>query len=119
MDWAILLKDNPDAGMVARIGYNYWLRSEYRASFGYDVAVAYWRRGIATEAARAVAAFGFDQMGLRRIEADTYRENLASQRVLEKVGFRKVGVERDWDYGSLRELFLYALTHSEWTKQRV
>ncbi|MCK6578779.1 MAG: GNAT family N-acetyltransferase [Anaerolineae bacterium] len=117
IDWGVVIKDNLAAGMVARIGFNYWLRDEQRASFGYDVAVAFWRRGIATEAARAVAGFGFAQMGLDRIEADAYRENVASQRVLQKVGFRKVGVDQDWEYGTLRQMFLYTLTYHDWMKQ--
>lgn len=118
IDWAITLKDNPGAGMIARIGFNYWLHEDSRASVGYDVAFAYWRRGIATEAARAVADFGFSQIDLRQIDADAYRENVASQRVLEKVGFVKTGVEREWEYGVRREFILYALTYPHWKKSR-
>lgn len=118
IDWGIHLKENPRAGMIARIGYNYWLREEFRASVGYDVAFAYWRRGIATEAARAVSDFGFAQMELRQIDADAYRENIASQRVLEKVGFHRIGVEREWEFGILKELVLYSYTYIEWRKRK-
>jgi ribosomal-protein-alanine N-acetyltransferase len=62
---------------------------------GEDIEVAYrlphaqWGRGYATEMARAVVAHGFDNLGLARIVGLTWPENVASQRVLEKVGMRR------------------------------
>ena len=50
--------------------------------------------GFATEAVRAVVAFGFDTLELHRIFAFTDVTNVASKRVLEKVGFEKEGVLR-------------------------
>lgn len=60
---------------------------------GDDIELAYrlarrsWGQGIATEAAGALVDHGFRAVTLPRIVAVTYPENLASQRVLEKVGF--------------------------------
>jgi RimJ/RimL family protein N-acetyltransferase len=64
---------------------------------GPDVELAYtlargaWGRGYATEAAGAVLAWGFGALGLERVVGVTYPENAASQRVLEKVGMRRLG----------------------------
>jgi [ribosomal protein S5]-alanine N-acetyltransferase len=50
-----------------------------------------WGRGYATEAAHACVCHGFERLGLDRIVADVDPENQASIRVLEKVGFVRVG----------------------------
>lgn len=46
----------------------------------------YWRQGLATEAARASLNFGFEELKLEKIIAIVHPENLASRRVLEKLG---------------------------------
>jgi RimJ/RimL family protein N-acetyltransferase len=51
-------------------------------------------RGVTTRALRLLCRHGFDDLGLERLELVTDPENLASQRVAEKVGFRKEGVLR-------------------------
>jgi ribosomal-protein-alanine N-acetyltransferase len=55
---------------------------------GYVLAKPYWGRGYATEAAAAVVQFGFAQLGLRLIEAHAIPENVASLRVMAKLGLR-------------------------------
>lgn len=62
------------------------------AELGYWVAIECWGAGYATEASRAVVAFGFETLGLRRVHAGHYAHNPASGRVLEKVGFRHEGL---------------------------
>jgi ribosomal-protein-alanine N-acetyltransferase len=60
----------------------------------YTLARTVWGHGYATEAAGAVLDWGFGDLGLRRIVAVTYPENVASQRVLEKLGMRRTGRRR-------------------------
>ncbi|HEY8562085.1 MAG TPA: GNAT family N-acetyltransferase [Pyrinomonadaceae bacterium] len=60
---------------------------------GYLFARRVWGDGYATEIAGAVAAYGFKKLGFREIIALTDMENSASQRVLEKIGFRQRGIE--------------------------
>jgi RimJ/RimL family protein N-acetyltransferase len=50
----------------------------------------WWGRGAASEAAKLGIAFGFDSLGLMRIEADPAAENIAAHKVLEKVGMRRL-----------------------------
>jgi RimJ/RimL family protein N-acetyltransferase len=64
------------------------------AEFGYWLARAYWGRGIATEAAQLVTAYGHRQRQLRRLEAHILAPNIASARVLEKSGFIREAVLR-------------------------
>lgn len=75
---------------------------------GSDVEVAYrlartaWGRGLATEAAGALVAHGLHTLGLARLVAVTYPDNLASQRVLDKLGFARRGLT---EYKGVRATF--------------
>jgi ribosomal-protein-alanine N-acetyltransferase len=59
------------------------------AMLGYAIGRSWWLQGLATEAARAVVAWGVQTFGLRRILASADARNVASLRVLEKVGLRR------------------------------
>jgi RimJ/RimL family protein N-acetyltransferase len=61
---------------------------------GYWLARAARGRGVTTRALRRVCRFGLDDVGLERLELTTDVQNLASQRVAEKVGFQREGVLR-------------------------
>jgi ribosomal-protein-alanine N-acetyltransferase len=64
---------------------------------GYAFGRAFWGRGLATEAARAVLAEAFGPLGLKRVVAVTKPANLGSQRVLAKLGFVPAGRRQVWD----------------------
>jgi ribosomal-protein-alanine N-acetyltransferase len=72
------------------------------ATIGYDLKRAHWGKGIATEAVREAirAAFaGLLACGpLHRIQADTIPGNLASERLLLKLGFKEEGTRRECAY---------------------
>ena len=53
---------------------------------GWWLAKAYWGRGLATEAARAVLRFGFESVGLTRIVAIAQPANRPSVHIMEKLG---------------------------------
>ena len=83
---------------------------------GADVELAYrlarsaWGRGIATEAAGALVGYAFDTLRLGRLVAVTYPENIASQRVLDKLGFERQGVA---DYKGVKATF-HVITPPVW-----
>lgn len=52
----------------------------------YGLAPAYWKRGLATEAARAMVRFGFEEMGFARLYAITDAPNTASAAVMQRLG---------------------------------
>jgi len=108
-----------DGDLVGALGL------EVRAPINRIGEIGYWVRsdrtggGLATEAAEAVVAFGFEVVGLYRIELRAGVENPASQRVAAKLGFSREGTLRKgcpggpepYDcflYGLLREEFLAA-----------
>jgi len=63
--------------------------------------VPYWGQGYATEAAREMLRFGFEDLGLHRIFASHFKHNPASGRILNKLGMRHEGCQREhlvkWD----------------------
>lgn len=62
-------------------------------SFAYMLAEEYWGKGYGTEALRAGLDFAFREMEVRVVEADHFRANTASGRVMEKVGMAYTGTE--------------------------
>jgi ribosomal-protein-alanine N-acetyltransferase len=64
------------------------------ANVGYWVARDRQGRGLATRAVAEVLRVAFDELGLHRVEAGTLVDNIASQRVLEKNSFTRIGVAR-------------------------
>jgi RimJ/RimL family protein N-acetyltransferase len=62
--------------------------------FGYWLAHDAWGKGYATEAGRAVLAYGFDGLGLSLIRSGVLWSNAASLRVQIKLGFRRIGISR-------------------------
>lgn len=64
------------------------------AEIGYWLGEPYWNKGIATLALKLATAYGITRMGLIRIYASAYHFNKASQRVLEKAGYKLECVSR-------------------------
>lgn len=88
-----------------------------RAELGYWIGVPYWNNGYATEAVRAVVAYGFRVLGLHRICANHFPRNPASGRVMQKAGMTLEGTLRQHvkkgtayedlvTYGLLRDEFM-------------
>jgi RimJ/RimL family protein N-acetyltransferase len=88
-----------------------------QAEVGWSIDPAHQGRGFATEAAADLLAVAFDEMGLRRVYAQCFADNVASWRVMEKVGMRRelaskadsLHRERGWSDG-----YEYALLADEW-----
>src|SRR5581483_11560073 len=85
-----------------------------RAELGYGLARAYWGQGLASEAAGLLLRFGFEHLGLVRIEALCAVDNERSLRTLERLGMRREGrlAQYRWKKGGPRDHFLYAMTRT-------
>ncbi|MEW2143260.1 GNAT family protein [Micromonospora vinacea] len=90
------------------------------AQLGYIFDPAYGGRGYATEAVSAVVAHAIDRLGVRRITAGCFADNLASVRILEKVGMRREqhGVGDSWhaELGWV-DGYTYALLAETWHRE--
>jgi ribosomal-protein-alanine N-acetyltransferase len=114
--WALQLGERVVGGINLR-----WLAAGRIGEFGYAVARANWRAGLATEAAAGVigAAFAAQPL-LERIQASACCENLASVRVLEKLGMWREGLLRKGTlvHGQLLDQVWYGLLREDWVKAR-
>jgi [ribosomal protein S5]-alanine N-acetyltransferase len=94
--WAIEL--NAAASFLGMIGFVSSKPADQRAEVGYMILPDYYGHGFVTEALRAIIQYGFDEMKLHSIEAVIDPENLASERVLQKCGFKKEAHFRENEY---------------------
>ncbi|KAL6894236.1 hypothetical protein ACP4OV_008334 [Aristida adscensionis] len=87
-----------------------------RGELGYVLARAHWGRGVATAAVRRAVAAAFGEVeGLRRVEALVDVANPASQRVLEKAGFRREAVLRKYAVlkGAVRDMVMFSFIDTD------
>jgi RimJ/RimL family protein N-acetyltransferase len=73
-------------------------------------------RGLATRAVRLVARWAFDELAIERIELRAHPDNGPSQRVAERAGFRREGIERAsraWPDGTRFNSIVYSLLPSD------
>ncbi len=92
-DWAVIYE--PDRKMIGTCGFTSFRPADDCAEVGYVLNPDYWGRGIAVEALTRVLAFGFEELGLHRIEAKYICGNDRSRRVMEKVGMTYEGIRRE------------------------
>jgi RimJ/RimL family protein N-acetyltransferase len=89
---------------------------DYRGTIGYWVAAPARGQGTCTRALRLLARHGLEQLELQRLELITDPDNLASQRVAEKVGFEREGVLRAHlrhPDGRIRDSVMFSLLPGE------
>ena len=85
--WATISKEN--GAFIGRCGLLPWtIDGRDEVEVAYLIAKAYWGQGLATEAAQAIVAYGYEQLGLSRLVCLIDAENAASKRVAEKAGMR-------------------------------
>lgn len=110
--WAITLRDNGifcgTIGLLINQEHN-------KAELGYWVGKPYWGKGYCTEAANAIVQYGFETLGLHRIHAAHFARNLASGRVMQKIGMRLEGCKRQHilKWGKFEDLVLYGILKSD------
>ncbi len=92
-DWAIVVRGQNK--MIGTCGFTSFNTEANSAEVGYVLNPAYWGFGLAPEAVSAVLRFGFVDLRLNRIEARYMEGNSRSRRVMEKVGMRYEGTNRE------------------------
>lgn len=100
--------DITDITPIGKIGHMGWfLMPEYH------------NKGYITEATRALLNYAFTQDNCIRITTGCYRENLPTQKVMEKVGFRKEAekLKAAWHDGKMKDRLEFAINRKEWTHE--
>lgn len=85
----------PDGELAGSCGLRIVSVLDQHASFGCELAPKWWGRGFAAESGRAMLAFGFRELGLHRISAETISENDAATRLALRIGFTIEGELRE------------------------
>jgi len=116
--WGIKLKENQR--IIGTVGLNVLNLKNKRAEVGYELHPALWRQGFAAEAVNEVLRFSFEQLGLYRIGALVYPENIASLSLLDKLGFRHEGLLRGYMFQDeqFHDTFMLSLLKPEWEKSQ-
>jgi ribosomal-protein-alanine N-acetyltransferase len=111
---AVTLKETQQ--LIGNCGVRKDSPDSHQASIGYELAPDHWGHGYATEAARAMVAYGFTTLGVHRIWAECVADNVGSAHVLEKVGMMLEGRLRDHHYYKDRwwDTLLFGMLESEW-----
>jgi RimJ/RimL family protein N-acetyltransferase len=89
--------------------------------FGYIVKAEERGHGYATEAARIIVDYLFLSRNVERVQAHTLTDNVASQKVLEKVGFKREGELRHvaWIRGHWTNYYAWSMLRGEWGEPRI
>jgi len=95
-------------------------RKNHRCDIGYMLARSQWGHGYMPEALDALIEYGFRKLELHRIEADIHPDNTASQRILERLHFRREGHlrQRWFVHGEISDSIIYGLLRPDWNIER-
>ena len=111
--FAVVLKENNK--MIGTIELHSFVKG-FKAELGYTINPYYWGKGYALEASKAVIAWGFDHLELKRIECIMFCVNQQSIRVCEKLGLTLEG-KRKKGYmlydGTVNDVLCYSIVDEE------
>ena len=113
----LVLERAADGAFLGWVMLGRWNPGFRSASLGYCLDQPAWGAGHATEAARALLAWALATSDLNRVQAECDTRNLASARVLEKLGFRREGTLREDCVvdGVVSDSWVYGLLRREWS----
>jgi RimJ/RimL family protein N-acetyltransferase len=89
--WPIYLKDNRE--FVGCCGLRGYKTENETKEIGFHLCKEYWGMGLATEAAKRVLEYAFDELQLKKVFAGHNHNNANSKKILMKLGFRYIGDE--------------------------
>ena len=113
--WAIVDKKTNDFIGWTGLKYEQKLRENFSYyDLGYRLRSKYWGKGIATEAAIECIKYGFDKLNLDEICAAVNIDNLASDKILRKIGLRFI---ETFEYGGIACNW-YKIKKLEWVAQK-
>ncbi|MEF2967180.1 GNAT family protein [Paenibacillus sp. M1] len=116
--WAITAK--PGNKVIGTCGYHNWSKEHYKAEIGYELNPEYWRQGVMTEVLQEIMRFGFEDLGLNRVEAYIDPDNIRSRFLLEKTGFHEEGYLKQnfYEKGQFVDSVIFALLKHQYLENR-
>ena len=88
-------------------------KAEYYIAMG---ETSYKGKGVAKEASKLILAYGFEELGLNRIYLFTEVDNIAAQKLFERVGFKREGILKQdvYSHGAFADRIAYGHLKEEW-----
>lgn len=118
--WGIALKESPEEliGDLSVVSLN--LRTQ-AAEIGFILSKDYWGQGLMTEALKRTLAFLFDDVEVNRVFIGHAKDNIASDRVIQKAGFRYEGTFRQVVFlkGVLTDFVSYAILKEDYDNKNL
>lgn len=115
----LVIERQSDRKVIGTVLVFHFEEPSARVEIGYVLGRAHWRQGYATEALRAVCRHAFEDVGIRRVEAEARPDNFASNELLLSLGFTHEGrlrqrwVAKDETY----DTNIYGLLLEDWLKR--
>lgn len=111
--WGI--EDKQTKKLIGSCNYLGCDSNSMRVELGYVLSNEYWGRGIMTEVVSRIIQFGFEDIGLERIQAKCMVNNIGSAKVMEKAGMKFEGILRNFMRlkNELQDLKMYAMTRED------
>jgi ribosomal-protein-alanine N-acetyltransferase len=100
LTWAVTLKSSDRC--LGTCGYGD-LEIGERGEIGFDLAKEHWGKGLMSEALAPIIGYGFDVLGLKKVEAHSYSTNERAVHLLEKMGFQLEKISEDSHYYSISQ----------------
>jgi ribosomal-protein-alanine N-acetyltransferase len=116
-DYHLVIELKSEKKVIGGAGFTGFDRFCQHAEIGYWLGEKYWKQGFASEALESLIRFAFKKLKVRRLQAEVFRENKASVKLLKKFGFVKEGLKRQSvrakATGKWHDTFIYALLKSD------
>ena len=106
-----------DDRLIGMCGFNQWSIPHRHAELAYELAPLHWRRGYMRRAIGTVLAWGFQRVALNRVHSFAMTSNQHSIGLLEKCGFTREGILREYRIarGTPRDFYIYSLLAGDFT----
>lgn len=117
--YAFGIDKNDDPCFIGLIGMNLGKVNYRTAEVWFKIHKDFWRKGYTTEALLELLSFAFNDLKLHRIEAGCAVENIASSKVLEKVGMTREGLKRKKlpIRGEWKDNYFYGILEEDFNKK--
>jgi ribosomal-protein-alanine N-acetyltransferase len=111
--WGVFTRE--DDCLAGTCGFDAWLPAQV-GDLGFDLGRACWGKGLMAEALQVVLSYGFEDVGLNRVQALVPPENERTTRLLARLGFHREGLLRESGYwkGRYWDQICYSLLRKEW-----
>ncbi|MDC7242726.1 MAG: GNAT family protein [Sphaerochaetaceae bacterium] len=116
----IFLKNNTYVGEIGYSVASEDLSGKKRVDLGYFIKEDFWNKGITSEAVRAVVDFAFNKNDVIKIELGCMAENIASEKVMIKCGFKKEAYKKkhSWMNRKWMDRVEYGMTYEDYESHK-